>query len=150
MNWYGFWADVIVAVHVGYVGFIVIGQLAILVGLALRRRWARNPWFRSLHLAAVLLVAYEFLLEIECPFTVWERNLRALANQEVSQASFMGRCLHNLILHDPEDMRLVNIVNASIGILVVLTFAVFPPRFRKAKLAPPNSNGPLTAPPCAG
>jgi hypothetical protein len=135
MNWYGFGADVLVGLHVAYVSFIVFGELAILIGLALRKSWARNRWFRSLHLLAVLIVAYEFLLGIECPLTVWERSLRELANQHISEATFMGRCLHNLILHDPEDMRVINIVNAVIGGLVVLTFLVFPPRFRKPKQA---------------
>jgi Protein of Unknown function (DUF2784) len=133
MNWYGFWADVLVGIHVAYVGFIVLGELAILVGLALRRSWARNRWFRCIHLLAVLIVAYEFLLGIQCPLTDWEHDLRVLAHQPVSEATFMGRCLHNLIIHDPEDMRLVNTMNGVIGGLVVLTFLVFPPRFRKAK-----------------
>jgi hypothetical protein len=135
MNWYAFVADLLVGAHVAYVGFIVFGELAVLVGLALRKPWARNRWFRSLHLLAVLIVAFEFLVGIDCPLTVWERSLRELANQPVSEATFMGRCLHNLILHDEQDMWLVNIVNAAIGGLVVLTFLIFPPRFRSERRA---------------
>ena len=32
--WYGSLADLIVAIHVGYVGYVVVGQLIIWLGLA--------------------------------------------------------------------------------------------------------------------
>ena len=50
---YGFLADAMVAAHVGYVAFVVFGQLAIVIGASPKREWARNPWFRGLHLLAV-------------------------------------------------------------------------------------------------
>jgi hypothetical protein len=149
MNWYGFWADVIVAIHVVYVGFVVGGELAVLGGLAFRQRWARNPWFRCIHLAAVLVVAFELLWGIECPFTTWEYKLRALAGQEPSGESFIGRCMHRLIFH-PVDEWTITLIDAGVGLLVILTFAAFPPRFRKAKTAISNRGGPLTAPPLPG
>jgi|SRR5438270_2773791 len=149
MNWYGFWADVIVAIHVGYVGFVVFGELAVLAGLAFRKGWARNPWFRCLHLAAVLVVAFELLLRIECPFTTWESSLRRLAGQEFSGGSFVGRCLHSLIFH-PVDEWTITLIDAAVGLVVVLTFAVFPPRFRKARPSINSSGTPLPAPPSSG
>jgi Protein of Unknown function (DUF2784) len=131
MNWYLFWADAIVALHVAYVGFVVLGELAILVGLALRKSWARNPWFRCVHLAAVLIVAFELLYGFECPLTVWEGKLRDLAGQAGSNATFIGRLLHWVIFYESE--RLALVLDAAVGVLVVLTFCVFPPRFRKPK-----------------
>src|SRR5438132_1302825 len=48
--WYGFLADVVVVLHVGYVAYVVAGQLAIWLGLLLGCRWVRNVWFRATHL----------------------------------------------------------------------------------------------------
>src|SRR6266496_370479 len=53
MLFYAVLADVLTAIHGAYVGFVVLGELAILVGAAFGCRWARNPWFRSLHLLAI-------------------------------------------------------------------------------------------------
>jgi|SRR5438132_12632312 len=131
MNWYGVWADVIVGIHVVYVGFVVFGELAVLAGLLLRKSWARNPWFRCLHVAAVVLVGVELLLGYECPLTVWERNLRDLAGQPHSGQTFIGQCLHSLIFHDVDEWT-ITLINAAVGLLVILTFAVFPPRLRRA------------------
>src|SRR5437870_4443251 len=116
MNGYGFWADVLVAIHVAYVGFVVFGELAVLVGLALRQRWARNPWFRCSHLAAVLVVAVQFPLGIDCPLTTWESNLRKAAGQEASGETFVGRCLHRMIFH-PVDNDTILLINAAVGLL---------------------------------
>jgi hypothetical protein len=38
---YSFLADVVVALHVAYVGFVVVGLLLILLGLPLRWSWGR-------------------------------------------------------------------------------------------------------------
>src|SRR5262249_21746997 len=98
--WYGYLADVIVALHVAYVGFILFGQLAIMIGAALKWRWIRNPWFRIGHLTAIVIVAAEALLGIACPLTVWEDELRVLAGQDVSEGTFIGRCLHNILFYE--------------------------------------------------
>jgi len=143
MNWYAFWADALVVLHVAYVGFVVLGELVILVGLMLRKTWARNPWFRCVHLAAVLIVAFELLLGYQCPLTVWEGDLRYKAGQDVSQASFIGRLFHWIIFYDSEQLALI--LDAAVGILVVLTFCVFPPRFRKAKPPGTGFEGAFTA-----
>ena len=55
---YGLLADLVVIVHFAYVGFVVIGQLLILIGIVLRWQWIRNPWFRLIHLAMILIVAW--------------------------------------------------------------------------------------------
>jgi Protein of Unknown function (DUF2784) len=143
MNWYAFWADAIVVLHVAYVGFVVLGELAVLVGVLLRKSWARNPWFRSVHLAAVLIVAVELLLRYPCPLTIWESQLREKAGQTVSQASFVGRLFHWIIFYDSEQLALI--LDAAVGILVVLTFCVFPPRFRKPKRPGTASEGAFAA-----
>ena len=83
--WYALAADVLVAAHVGYVGFVVLGQLAVVVGIASHWGWIRNPWFRVIHLLAISVVAAEAILGLHCPWTTWERDLRALAGQTTLQ-----------------------------------------------------------------
>src|SRR5215471_11505426 len=97
---YSFLADLLVGLHVGYVGFVVVGQLLIWRGLALGWRWVRNPWFRMTHLLAMVIVGFEAVCQIDCPLTVWEGSLRRLAGQHVGEGSFLGRLLHNLIFYD--------------------------------------------------
>ena len=46
-------ADVIVAAHVAYVSFVVLGVPTILLGWVCGWRWVRNPWFRYAHLGAI-------------------------------------------------------------------------------------------------
>lgn len=72
-----FWANVIVAIHLGYLVFVIAGMLAILLGMALRWQWIRNPWFRLTHMAMILVVALEAVAGITCPLTTWEEALRA-------------------------------------------------------------------------
>src|SRR5262245_48484419 len=93
-------ADVVVAVHVAYVAFVVVGQLLILAGVARGWRWVRNPWFRLAHLAAILIVAAEALLDIDCPLTIWEHQLRVRGGQATAGGTFIGDLLHRLIFYD--------------------------------------------------
>jgi hypothetical protein len=85
-SWYAAAADAIVAFHTGYVGFVVVGQLLILLGVIFRWRWVRNPWFRVIHLACIAVVALEAMSHITCPLTTWERDLRDLAGQSVNDS----------------------------------------------------------------
>ena len=51
------------------------------MGVVLRWKWVRNPWFRAIHLIAIGIVVAESLAGIPCPLTVWERQLRKMAGQ---------------------------------------------------------------------
>src|SRR5947207_15560574 len=63
---YSLAADAIVVVHLLYVAYIVVGLWLIIAGLRRRWRWARNPWFRSTHLLAILIVVYELIVKANC------------------------------------------------------------------------------------
>jgi len=54
---------------VAYISYVVLGQLAILVGIVRRWQWIRNPWFRWTHLLMILVVAWEAVQGITCPLT---------------------------------------------------------------------------------
>jgi hypothetical protein len=124
---YGFLADVLVVVHTGYVGFVVIGLLLILAGAIFHWRWVRNPWFRWAHLLAIAIVGVEAILGITCPLTDWEGDLRRLAGQQASEGSFIGRCLDEILfVRVPE--RLLAACHIGFAVLVLVTFYLIPPR----------------------
>jgi hypothetical protein len=70
-------ADVVAWVHLAFVAFVVLGLVVILAGAALRWGWVRNPWFRTIHLAAIGFVALRCWVAVPCPFTMLEARLRA-------------------------------------------------------------------------
>lgn len=71
-----FLANAIVLAHLAYMAYVVAGLIAILTGMVMGWRWTRNPWFRLTHLAMILVVAFEAVIDFECPLTTWERDLR--------------------------------------------------------------------------
>lgn len=124
---YSLIANAIVALHVAYVSYVVLGQMLIWLGLAFRWLWVRNPWFRWTHLLMIVIVGAEAMLDIECPLTRWERHFRELAGQEVSGTSFVGRLLHNLIFVDWSPW-VINGLHVSFALVVLATFLLAPPR----------------------
>lgn len=122
-------ADLIVAVHVAYVAFVVVGQLLILAGIARGWRWIRNPWFRTIHLIAIVIVAGESVLNVPCPLTTWEAQLRQRAGQTVSSGSFIGNLLHELLFFDAPEWAF-NVSYVAFALVVAATFWWAPPAWR--------------------
>jgi hypothetical protein len=127
---YSILADLIVALHVCYVSFVVIGQILIWLGIPLRWRWIRNPWFRCSHLVAMLIVGLEAAFGIECPLTRWEAQLRTLAGETVAEGSFIGRWLHAAIFVNV-DPALLETLHILFAVLVFATFIFWPPSFAR-------------------
>ncbi|HEX3147633.1 MAG TPA: DUF2784 domain-containing protein [Gemmataceae bacterium] len=125
---YGFLADLMVAIHVGYVAYVVLGQLATWMGWALGRRFVRNFWFRSTHLLAIAVVAIEQAFAIRCPLTVWEESFRVKAGQPVSGETFLGRLMHSLLFHDFQPWVFAAIYYTTLAV-VALTLFLCPPRW---------------------
>ncbi len=77
------------------------------LGAGLGWRWVRNPWFRYLHLAAVVFVAGEALIGMACPLTLWEDILRSLYYQApewvftIAYAAWAAATLLTLVLVPP-------------------------------------------------
>ncbi|HKB36734.1 MAG TPA: DUF2784 domain-containing protein [Gemmataceae bacterium] len=126
-------ADVLTAIHFAFVAFVVVGEVAILVGAAFRCRWARNPWFRALHLLAIAIVAAESILHLPCPLTVWEHDLREIAGQDPGTQTFVERLVHFFFMDgtDPWPLWVYEYMHIAFGVLVVLTFVLIPPRWRR-------------------
>jgi hypothetical protein len=131
---YGYLADGVVAIHVAYVAFVLVGQGVILLGAVLGWTWIRNLWFRSVHLVAIVYVAWEALWGIDCPLTVWEYDLRRLAGQDAAEGSFIGRWLHEILFYDFEPW-FFTCAYVAFAIVVFATFVAAPPRWRRTQPA---------------
>lgn len=83
------WADLILVVHAMIVGFVIVGQLAILIGWRQGWSWVRNAWFRVAHLATIVIVMLQAWLGRLCPLTLWEQALRQAAGQAYHERSFV-------------------------------------------------------------
>jgi len=127
---YGYFADAVVLLHILYVGYVVLGQVAIIAAAPFKTRWARNPWFRFTHLAAITIVAIEAVMGWRCPLTVWEEQLRALGGAEVATgASFMGRIAHNILFLDGLPEIFFNTLHVAFAVLVFQALMMYPPRW---------------------
>jgi hypothetical protein len=132
---YGLLADLVVLAHVLYVGYVLVGQLAIIVASAFRWEWGRNRWFRLTHLLAIGIVALEAVMGWQCPLTKWEYQLRELAGQPFDgSATFMGRMLHDLLFIDqyftdgrPPEAFFTTLYIAML-VVVVQGLVMYPPR----------------------
>jgi hypothetical protein len=122
-------ADAVVVLHAAYVAFIVLGQLAILVGILARWRWVRNPWFRWSHLTAIAIVVVEALWGVVCPLTVWESWLRSRAGQTSYSGDFIAYWTHEFLFFDFPNW-VFTLIYVSFGLLVLATFLLAPPRGR--------------------
>jgi Protein of Unknown function (DUF2784) len=122
-------ADLIVVFHASYVAFIVLGLVAILVGIPFRWKWIRNIWFRAIHLAAIGIVVAEAAFGVPCPLTVWEGQLRRAAGQASYTGDFIGYWAHQLIFYRAGPW-VFTIIYFLFGAAVLAAFILAPPRWR--------------------
>jgi Protein of Unknown function (DUF2784) len=127
-------ADAIVAVHTLFVGFVVVGQLLILIGLVCRWKWVRNPWFRVVHLLCIGIVAAEAASGVICPLTLWERELRDLSGQTVNDSAIGWFFNSILFFNMPREFFVW--IHISFGAIVLGTFVFGLPRFRRQATVP--------------
>lgn len=99
MRVYDYLADTVVVIHASYIGFVILGLLAILLGVMLRWKWVRNFWFRMIHFVMIGVVVAQALLGIICPLTTLEKHLRLKGGGEVYSGSFVGHWVHELMFY---------------------------------------------------
>ena len=139
MSWASRLADLIVFFHATYVGFIVFGLAAILLGVVLRWNWVRNFWFRAIHLIAIGIVVGESLVGMRCPLSIWEAQLRKVAGQTVYSGDFLGYWAHRLIFFRA-DPWVFTFIYMLFGMAVLATFLLAPPRrSRRADRSAPGT-----------
>ena len=121
-----FFADVVAIIHLGYVVFVILGFILIVVGIVLKWQWVRNLWFRIAHLAAIAGVALEAVLGINCPLTVLEFSLRYGVHPSERRVSFVGTIVDSMLYYDAPAW-LFTIIYVGFSMLIAITFIMAPP-----------------------
>jgi len=138
MNWASALANLIALVHAAWVGFIVLGLAAILLGIVFRWSWVRNFWFRTIHLTMILIVVAESLAGLPCPLTIWEHQLRQRAGQVVIDDDFIASWVHRLIFYQAEPWVFTTLY-LLFGLAVLAAFLLAPPRWNSWGIKRSNS-----------
>jgi polyferredoxin len=105
--------------------FVVGGFAAILAGIALKRRFAFNPWLRGAHLAAIAFVVGESVLGYMCPLTLWEDALRG----NHGGPGFIQRWIHAWLFYDVPASFFTPVYLAFL-LAVIWSWVRHPPRRR--------------------
>jgi Protein of Unknown function (DUF2784) len=133
-------ADCVVAVHAAYVGFVVFGLAAVLIGYVAGWRWVHNLYFRLAHLAAILTVCAEAIAGWTCPLTTLENSLRQRAGEVTYGGDFIGRWLDWLIFYRAPAWVFTT-VYLAFGAMVLATLWLVPPRMPSHRATGPGSGG---------
>jgi len=122
-------ADIIAIIHFGYVIYVILGFILIVAGIICRWKWIRNLPFRITHLLAIVGVACEALLGLNCPLTVLEFKLRYASNLSEEKVSFIGTIIDSLLYYNAPGW-LFTIIYTAFALLVIITFIIAPPTRR--------------------
>lgn len=125
-------ADALLVLHFLIAGFIFAGLVLVWIGAAAHWAWVRNPWFRYLHLAAIVFVAAEALLGYACPLTLWEDLLRGGVRPE----SFIGRWVYRLLYYNAPEWIFTTLYAVWAG-ATLITLRLIPPGRNAATPASP-------------
>lgn len=123
-------ADLVLAVHVGVVVFVVGGLVLVLAGNWCGWRFVNDWWFRLAHLAAISFVVAQAWLGIVCPLTTLESWLRVRAGQAAYEASFIEYWLQRVLYYDAPAWVFAA-GYTLFGLAVAASWWRFPPRPRR-------------------
>lgn len=120
-------ADLVLALHVGVVLFVVGGLAAVVVGNLRGWRWVNDLRLRLAHLAAIGFVVAEAWFGLTCPLTTLEMALRRRAGGESYAGGFVEHWLQRLLYFDAPAWVFV-VAYSLFGLLVVAAWWYFPPQ----------------------
>jgi Protein of Unknown function (DUF2784) len=115
-------ADAIVVVHLSIVLFVVTMVPLVYIGAARHWAWVRNLRWRLLHLGAIVLIAAESLLGIDCPLTIWEDTLR----RQQTASGFIERWVDGVLFYDAPTW-VFTAAYVAFATLVAITWVAVPP-----------------------
>lgn len=118
---YSILADMILVLHFVFIGFVVGGQLCVVVGYFLDWRWVRNLKFRVCHLLAIGFVIVQAWARQICPLTIWESALREAAGEEPYAGTFVRHWLGRVVYYDAPAW-VFTAAYSAFGALVVLSW----------------------------
>jgi len=120
-------ADLLLALHVLFVAFVIFGLVLILLGRLRHWSWVRNPYFRIAHLAAIGVVVIQSWIGVICPLTTWEMALRERAGDAVYAGSFIAHWLEQLLYYQAPAWVFV-VCYTMFGALVLVSWFWVRPR----------------------
>jgi polyferredoxin len=123
-------ADLVLVLHWLFVLFVVGGEALILLAWWRGWQWARNLWFRVLHLLAIGFVVVGSWIGAVCPLTTLEDRLRRPhASESGYDMSFIGYWLQRWLYYSAPEWVFVAVYTAF-ALLVVVSYLGYPPRRR--------------------
>ena len=120
-------ADLVLAIHVAFILFVVGGQILILAGWAQGWSWPRRRWFRLLHLLAIGVVMLQAWIGAICPLTTLENFFRDAAGIATYENGFIRHWVRELVFYTAPAWVFTLVYTVFAG-LVALTWLVYPPR----------------------
>ena len=123
-------ADTLLVLHASFVLFVILGLVLVIIGKLASWGWVRNPWFRSIHLAAIGVVVLQAWLGIICPLTTWEMSFRRLAGDVTYEGTFISYWIGRLLYYQAPMWVFVVAYTAFAGLVVLSWFWVRPRRWR--------------------
>ena len=125
-------ANVILALHVAIVVFVVGGLVVIVVGNLRAWPWVNAAPFRLSHLFAIAVVVAEAWLGVVCPLTSLEMSLREKARTVTYTGSFVEHWLQRILYYDAPAWAFT-LAYSLFALAVVATWWYFPPRFNRGR-----------------
>ena len=132
-------ADLTVLIHFAYVSYVLFGLLMTVIGWARKWQWIRNPWFRCIHLAMILIVVVEAWMEITCPLTDLEKWLRTMAGQQTYNGDFLANWVHDAMFFDAAPW-VFTLAYSLFAVAVVATWIWIPPVWNRNQSVTPTND----------
>lgn len=127
-------SDLVVAIHLAYASFVLVGFILILAGALFGWRWIRNRVFRWVHLGCIGVVAVEAVVGQICPLTLLENWLLVGSGQSGYERTFIGQLIYDLLYYDFPTW-IFTVAYVSLAALTALTLVLIPPIRRTAGYA---------------
>jgi len=131
-DFYRLVADAVLALHCGFVLFVVGGLILVYAGAWLHWRWVRNRIFRVCHLAAIAIVIAQAWLGMVCPLTTLEMRLRLLAGEPSYGRGFIEHWLSRLLFFEAPTSVFIAAYTAF-GLLVLASWWLVRPAPLRAR-----------------
>lgn len=124
---YQLFADLVLALHIAVVVFVVGGLLLVFLGNLRAWRWVNGLRFRLTHLAAIVFVVIQAWLGAVCPLTSLEMWLRTQAGASTYGVGFIEHWLQRLLYYQGPAWGFT-VLYTLFGLAVAAAWFYFPPR----------------------
>jgi len=124
---YSFLADLVLVLHFALVVFVIGGLAWILIGNRFPLPGANAPWFRILHLLAIVVVVAQAWLGAACPLTLLEDWLRDAAGQPGRDGTFIQYWVGRLLFYRAPPWMFMT-AYSLFGLAVLAAWWRHPPR----------------------